>query len=328
MGGVVMFTRRSDELVQLPRLPFLLLLLAFLPPWLSVGYTKQSDIWLFAVMGLLSLLLIVSRFLEMDEEAWLKAGFSWIFGGLMLLVSLHPVLGLPFPVSTEVARSISVSTGVTAIFLWFGLPPLQQGSIDIGSIKSIRWQLMTNSILRFVLCFIVLAFIQMTPWMESLEEYHVILIVALFLGVSASRLILRLQTNLFRLLSYLGSSYVLAVISAFVFVDYTAPILLALALAQIPFYTILNYVANSSSESSDLWNLSYFFQFHPAEAKKWTQWLKVYLTAEVFLITAMGVNFVLLKSYALAVFSALAAICTLSVLADKEAFKPWLNSKS
>ncbi len=326
MGGLVFFTRRPEEQEMLPRLPYLLLLLSFIQPWLCIGIFRNNDIWLFSIMGMLAFALLIARYCSFDEEAWFKVAISWFLGALFLLISLHPTLGLPFPVSTEWVRALTSITAILAIFLWFGVPPLQQGVIDFGSVRSIRWQMLGSTLMKFVLAYFLLVLIQATPWMENLEEFHPMILGSLFIGLAASRLVLRLQTNLFRLLSILSTSFLLSIIASFVFLDYASHLLMGIALVQMPFFAILNQAPMEDHSQRDLWNVSSFFQMHAPLAKTFFNWLRIVLLAEIFVLIALTVKLIFMRSYGLCSLSLFASLASLSVLADKEAFRPWAKA--
>ncbi|RZA26449.1 MAG: hypothetical protein EOP10_03590 [Proteobacteria bacterium] len=322
ISSLAFFSRRLDELRKIPTILYLVLTLASLQPWIVINYFRQLDLGIFSIWGLLALNLMIARSAEADDESWLKALVSGIFGMLFLQVSLHPSFGLPFSLSTEWAQCLSAAAAISAMFLLYGLPPVQQGFLDLGSIRNTRLHIQINVLFRFVLSFFFIAMIQGTYWMENLTEFYSVISVFLLLAVAVSRLVLRLQTNPYRMLSYLSSGFALTIVFKLNFIDKGAIALMVMALAMLPFLKLLNPIPPKEEQSDDLWNVTNFYRYHGRDASHFFKWLKVFLGLEAAALLMLAGFCIQSGSYGVAAAAIIGLLAALGVITDKQAFQP------
>ena len=322
VSGLTLFARRSVEQGKYPVWLYFFLTLGFLQPWLCINYFRITDLWLFSVQTLTALMLMVARFNQVSDESWLKSSASLLVGLLFLHVSLHPSFGIPFPMSSEWVWCLTVSSMIVAIFLLFGLPPLQLGTLDLGSEHNAKLQLHTTILYRFVLAFFFIAHIQGSQWFENIYELQALIAGFILLGLAFSRIVLRVQTNLYRILAYLSCSLALPIALSMYFLDFGPMSLIVIVVALLPFVSLLNVESPLESDGVDLYNLSNFHRFHAKSAKHFFIWLKGFLVAESLLCLGLVVFFSLQAQYLTAATALLALFSTIGVVCDKQAFIP------
>lgn len=325
LSGLTLFAKRPNEQKRFPLWLYMFMTLAFLQPWYTLNVFKQADYWLFSIEALTALVLILSRRVCENEESWAKAAVSFSFATLFLFVFQYPTLGLPFAVPALGEKALIVASLVAAIFLFYGIPPLQLGAVDIGSERTIKLQLPVTLLYRFVLGYYFLLNFQGTTWFISFAEFEPLLACFLLFGLSLSHVTLRLQTNLYRLLAYLSSSLVLSFIVQFAFDDYASLALMIATLLFMPLVVLLNPAPIEKSRGLDLWNLTHFYRYHPHSAKHFFLWLKVILMIEAGTGIALLVRFGMDRHYLAAFFSLVFVLSITSVLGDKQAFVPRLE---
>lgn len=318
--GLCLFPKRHYERSRFPLWMYLFLTFAFIQPSYIFQHFAKSDLSFFSMQSLTALLLIVTRRVCASEENWLKAAVSFILAIFFLYGFHYPTLGMPFEVPPLWEKALIVSSLIVALFLLFGIPPLQLGAVDLGSERNTRLQLPATLIFRFVLCYYFLLSLQTTTWFISFIDYEPLIIGSLFLGLTLSHLTLRLQTNVYRIFAYLSSVLVLCIAVQFTYVNYAAAMLVGFVMLFMPLIILLNPIPNENARDLDLWNVTNFQKYHPTSSKHFFSWLKVVLTAEIILGIAIGIKLVMDRNYLSAV-AALVFVCSIvSVLGDKQAF--------
>lgn len=203
----------------------------FLLPWiLALALDEPLAAWMGVEILVLILLfdLLGRRSNDALREAWIKVSMSWFLSWLLIgtavaLSGVHPIvenLFYPLP-SVELDRIRPVLAGflfLIGLCLKFGLPPFQQGSVDLMDVvrpeDHRRWSLQ----LRFAIIFA--AWQLMPAILGGLSPINQQVFAAvLILGCLASVLVSGVQASVQRSLSYKGSLLLLPPILHFLFMD-------------------------------------------------------------------------------------------------------------
>lgn len=326
VSGLTLFSPRPEDPVKYPVWLYVFLTLGFLVPWVSVNYFRTTDLWLFSIQALTALLMMVVRFVNVSNESWLKSVVSLSLGVLFLHISLRPSLGIPLAISSEWIQCLTAASAIVAIYLLFGLPPLQMGLIDLGSEPNLKIHLQTTILFRFVIAYFFIAHIQGRFWFENIYELQPLITGFILLGLGFSRVVLRLQTSLYRILAYLGSSLVLAIVITMNFGDPGAISLTLIAVALLPFIVLLNVGPFQGDKGEAFFNVTNYYRFHPTQAKHFFQWLKIFLIAEGIVYLGLIGLLLMNAQYGTAVAALLALGSVISVVGDKQAFVPKARS--
>jgi hypothetical protein len=284
----------------------------------SSPLTKNADLWLLTLQGVYAAVFLSLRNLIDSYEAWFKSVLSALFGLMFLHVSLHPSVGLYFPISTDWAQILSATSFIVALFLLFHLPPLQLGGVDSGEESHLPQQTYMNVGLKMTLTYIVLFTLTFANWLTTSESLMALIAGSLFIGVALSRLVLRLQTNVFRTLTYLSSGFALAVAVKIIFPDFGDLFFLFQFLFLMPLYIFLA----EGSRSSSLRNWASFRREHPKAAGRFQAALNVFLYIECAVCLTAMAGLIMRGQWALSICAAFGAFSSVVVNLDKQAFAP------
>lgn len=203
----------------------------FLLPWiLTLFLNEPLAAWVGVEILILILLFDVlwKKPNEALREAWIKVSMSWFLSWLLIgtaaaLSGVHPIvenLFYPLP-SVELDRIRPVLAGflfLIGICLKLGLPPLQQGIVDLMDVMRPedhrRWSLQ----MRWALIF---AAWQLMPMiLGALSPFNQQLFAAvLIVGCLTAVLVSGVQASVQRSLSYMGSILFLPPLLHFLFMD-------------------------------------------------------------------------------------------------------------
>ncbi len=203
----------------------------FLLPWiLALFLDEPLAAWIGVEILVLILLfdILWKRPNEVLREAWIKVSMSWFLSWLLIgtavaLSGVHPIvenLFYPLP-SVEIDRIRPVLAGflfLIGLCLKFGLPPLQQGIVDLMDVirpeDHRRWSLQ----MRWALIFA--AWQLMPAMLGGLSPFNQELFAAvLVIGCFAALLVASVQASVQRSLSYMGSILLLPALLHFLFMD-------------------------------------------------------------------------------------------------------------
>ncbi|MBC7533836.1 MAG: hypothetical protein H7318_19895 [Oligoflexus sp.] len=337
--GLSLFAKRDKSRGGLGAITHLLLFLSFLLPWIlilttiikgnypdiSIGVshlTKNADLWILGCQAMLAVVLLLVKNRIVSQEAWLKSVMSLFFGILFLHLSLHPTTGIGFAISTEIAQCISAIGFVVGIFFLFGLPPLQLGAIDLGSERNASLNIFLNVLPRFALAFVILFAMTFANWLGDLEFLQGLIAGSIFLGVALTRLVLRLQTNVFRTFSYLSSGLALSIAAKILFSEFGDLLLFVQVLFTIPLLMILNDEPKESGSDRHLQNWASFRTYHQTAAQRFHVALKAFLYMECAAGLALSVSLVIRGYWLVAICVLISSFSALVVTQDKQAFAP------
>gem|GEM_PF-5218307 len=228
---VPMINRRMPQVSTRRNVWSMLIDTLFLLPWiLTLLHDEPIAAWIgLEVVGLVLLFdLLWRQPTELLREAWVKLSINWLLSWLMVgtavaLSGVHPVienLFFPLPLA-EVDRIRPVLAAVMfllGICLKLGLPPFQQGVIDLMEVvdsgSHSRWALLV----RWA---IVYAAWQLMPSLISpLSPFNQqMFVVVLLLGCLCAWLVAGVQAGVHRTLSYMGTLLVVPPIMSWLFVD-------------------------------------------------------------------------------------------------------------
>ncbi len=229
---VVPLLNRSTPEVSSRRMIWSMLMdTLFLLPWiLSLLHNEPIAAWIgLEIVGLVLLFdLLWRQPTELLREAWVKLSINWLLSWLMVgtavaLSGVHPVienLFFPLPLA-EVDRIRPVLAAVMfllGISLKLGLPPFQQGVIDVMEVVD------SGSHSRLALLFrwaIVYAAWQLMPSLISpLSSFNQqMFVIVLLFGCLCAWLVAGVQAGVQRTLSYMGTLLVVPSILSWLFVD-------------------------------------------------------------------------------------------------------------
>ncbi|MBC7661712.1 MAG: hypothetical protein H7249_18610 [Chitinophagaceae bacterium] len=320
LTALTLSSKRTSLRTNLNFFKSIALPLTFLLPWVALLYFRIADLWIYSCQGMLAAVLLLTRTEVESDEAWFKGAVSYLLGMLFLDLSLHPATALPFLITTQVAQTITASSFIVALFLLFGLPPLQLGVIDLGAEKSGNVHIALSLLARFTTGFVILITITQSRWMDLIAPLQNFVIGMLFLGIALTRLVLKLQSSVHRTLSYLVSSLVLSVIVKILYPDFGEITLCLITILMIPFYIYLNQKPPEENAQGDLLNWTMFRLHHPRPALHFLRWMRIFLYAES--IFAFGLAIVLFVGMQWIVgFAALfSSLSSFAVNRDKRAF--------
>lgn len=337
--GFSLFSRRKVEEGELHAWAHGALFLSFLMPWVlilstiikgtypdwTIGIshlTKNADLWLLSTQAMFALVLLILRRYVESQEAWFKATISLFLGALFLELSLHPSLGLGFPISTDLAQIIAAVSFIVGVFLLFGLPPLQLGMIDLGSEKSTSRHIYINVLPRYALGFVILFTMNFAKWLGDLEYLQGLIAAAIFIGVALTRLVLRLQTNVFRTLAYLSSGFSLSIATKILFPEFGDLIFFVQVLFTLPLLMQLNEQAGEASRGTDLQSWLSFRVYRQASAQRLHFAVKAFLYMECAVAFAMAASLAMSGQWLIGLTALAASFSALVVTQDKQAFAP------
>ncbi len=335
----LMIAKRKSSPGSLPLFTQFTLFLCFLMPWLlilttiikgdypdiSIGasqLTKNADLWLLGTQGMLALVLILIKKSVASNEAWLKSLISFFFGILFLQLSLHPSAGLWFPINTEIAQCITAVSFITGILFLFGLPPLQLGAVDLGSEKNPSLSLVVNLLLRLAMAFVVLFTMSFANWLGDLSSLHGLVVGSLFLAVALSRLVLRLQTNVFRTFSYLTSGLAIPIAVKVLIPDLSDIFLFVQFLMLLPLVLALYDEPTHESSGRHRLNWASFRAYNQEAAFRFHSGLKSFLYMECLWTLSFSVFLITKAHWFVAIAALIASFSALVVTQDKQAFAP------
>jgi len=341
LSSLTFFSKRKADRAHLGRLLHFMLFAALMLPWALIVFSlfrgnlenfsmnasplaNTADLWLLSCQAMLALVLLLVRAKVESPEAWFKAFVSAMLGILFLVLSLHPVLGLPFAIDSREAAVVSAVSFIVGLFLLFGLPPLQLGVIDLGSEKNASLHVFLNVSLRYCLGFVILFTLGFNNWVQDIEALSFLIAGAIFLGVGLTRIVLRLQTNLFRMLSYLTSGLALSLALQLLFAEYGELFFFAQVLGLIPIVAILNERSPDASGGLDLQNWANFRRFNGEAAERLHMGLRLFLYLEVGVSLATAVGLAMKGHFLVALTALFAGFCAFVVTRDKHAFAPRL----
>lgn len=335
--GLSLFAKRDPRKGGLSALPHFFLFLSFLMPWclilatiikgeypdFSIGVshlTKNADLWLLACQAMLGLVLLILKNKIISQEAWFKSVISMFFGILFLQLSLHPAIGIGFAISTAIAQCISAVSFIVGIFFLFGLPPLQLGTVDLGSEKNPSLNVFLNVLPRFALAFVILFTMSFANWLGDLEFLQGLIVASIFLGVALTRLVLRLQTNVFRTFSYLSSGLALPIAAKILFSEFGDLLLFVQLLFLVPLLMILNDEPKVEGAGSYLLNWLSFRSHHQAAAQRFHFALKAFLYMECAAGVALAISLGIRGYWLVTICVVISSFSALVVTQDKHAF--------
>ncbi len=290
-------------------------------PWIVVQLSPGFDIWLLSLVFAAGLSYFLLYRHVTRREAWIKGFVSTFLGFLFLEVSLHPGFGLALPMEYRLKFSVTAAAYVCGLFLLYGLPPLQLGVVDIGSEGNSAVQVPLNFLLRLVTTFVVLMATAFSPWVENLGDLHVFMITVLAVGLGFSRVVLRLQTSPFRMMSYLLSGFLLPLIVRLVAPEFADPLFIIIALFYAGLYAILDQRGAADGRGEDRLNWTLFKASHPVAALRIERCLRGYFGLEALLLLVIAVLSYRGAARMATAPLALAVLCSLAVMQDKSAFK-------
>ncbi|RYZ59885.1 MAG: hypothetical protein EOP07_02600 [Proteobacteria bacterium] len=280
--------------------------------------TRNADLWLLTVQGVYAAVFLSLRNLVKSQEAWFKSSISALLGLMFLQVSLHPSVGLFFSISTDWAQIISATSFIIALFLLYHLPPLQLGGVDSSEDSHLPQQTYLNVGLKMTLTYIILFTLTFANWLSGLEGLIPLITGALLIGLSLSRLVLRLQTNVFRTLAYVSSGFSLSIVIKLIFPDFGDITFLFQFLFLMPLYIFLA----EGSRSSSLRNWAGFRQENSKAARRFQIALYVFLYSECAVCLGLMAGLIMQGHWVLSICAAIAAFSTLVVNLDRQAFAP------
>jgi hypothetical protein len=203
----------------------------FLLPWMLALFLDEAlAAWVGVEILVLILLfdLLWKKPYEALREAWIKVSMSWFLGWLLIgtavaLSGVHPIvenLFYPLP-SLELDRMRPVLAGflfLIGLCLKLGLPPLQQGVIDLMDVirpeDHRRWSLQMRWAVVFAAWQLMPVILGgLTPFNQQL--FFAVLILGCLLAVLVSGV----QASVQRSLSYMGCVLLLPPLLHFLFMD-------------------------------------------------------------------------------------------------------------
>ena len=296
---------------------------AFIVPWIMVQMFPSFDIWLLSGWLMSSLVLMLVKRELSSQESWFKAVVSYFVGLSLLELSLHPTYGLPFPIAPRLDQAIVASGFICGIFLILGLPPLQLGVIDLGSESNSTVQAPLNLLLRFTLIFIILCVMSYSPWIESIGPLHGLIIGSLFLGLGLSRVVLRLQTSIFRTMAYLISGLALVLIVKLIYPEFADAALVVLVFIYSGIYLGFDRQALGGGSESELLNWTSFQDAHGDQASRiLTRIFNSYFYFEGLVTLLLGIQLFCKGSVGAGLAALFCLLCIFAVTQDQQAFKP------
>lgn len=339
LAFLTLSSKRKAERAHLGASKLLIIILGLLMPWIMIMATlfkgqlsdsaslssplaQTADLWLLSCQAMLALVLLLVRDKVESHEAWFKAFVSFTIGLFLLELSLHPAIGLPFAITTLEANFISAISFVLGVFLLFALPPLQLGTVDLGSEKNVALHMILNLGIRLSLGFVILVTLGYNSWLAEAANLIPLVAAAIFIGVALTRLVLRLQTNIFRMMAYIASGLALPLAVKILFAEYGELYFFVQGLALVPLVAVLNEASPAGSEGRDHQSWAFFRRHSPETAERFHMALKIFLYLELgvalVLVGGLCVNGHLLTAAAAAFW----AFSTLVVNLDKQAFAP------
>ncbi|WP_141736504.1 hypothetical protein [Oligoflexus tunisiensis] len=203
----------------------------FLLPWiLTIIFNEPLAAWVGTEVLVLIMMfdLLWRKPSEVLREAWIKVSMSWFLSWLLIgtAVALSGVLPIvenlfyPLP-SVELDRIRPVLAGflfLMGLCLKFGLPPFQQGIIDLMDVvrpeDHRRWALQ----MRWAMAFS--AWQLMPSILGGLSPFNQELLIAVLLfGCLMAQLVAGVQASVQRTLSYMGTLLFLPPLLHFLFMD-------------------------------------------------------------------------------------------------------------